>query len=402
VWELIEVCRGCRSNKLEVVLELKSMPLGIRFSIKPNDEPLYPLALSLCEDCGLVQLSHQVISGSIFSEPLVRSDIPDPIQADSSLQSRAASAPRKCLFIGGSLDTGNRGDGRDLSDLVFLEDFIYRQVEIGLLNSLPWEEMINDELIGALWDEYGEFDEINFDNSSKSAHPLHFSNVADPRGHVGLLSSVLSRDGVVSIRAPDFTSIMTHGHFGYIYHEHQSYFSTSTMQGFFKSLGFETQQIFSTDDGLNTRYQFVRNKKTRSKTDLYDVEQADASAIRNTRDRDLLLEFQSRLQTTSQRVQRELNNVAQVKKAGFGASVATVATMYQLGINEKLDFLVDDSVKFYDYYSPRDNLIVKDARTSCIADRSTVFVVLAARYEDQILKRHPELAGRAITTKMDH
>jgi len=399
VWELIEVCRGCRSNKLEVALELKPIPLGDRFSIKPNDEPLYPLALSLCEDCGLVQLSHQVISGSIFSEPLVRSDIPDPIQADSSLQSRAASSPRKCLFIGGSLDTDNRGDRRNL---VVLEDFIYRQVKTGRLNSLPWEETINDELIGALWDEYGEFDEIKFDNSSKSAHPLHFSNVADPRGHVGLLSSVLSRDGVVSIRAPDFTSIMTHGHFGYIYHEHQCYFSTSTMQGFFKSLGFETQQIFSTDDGLNMRYQFVRNKKTQSKTDFCDVEQADASAIRNARDRDLLLEFQSRLQTTSQRVQRELNNVAKVKKAGFGASVATVATMYQLGINEKLDFLVDDSVKLYDYYSPHDNLIVKDARTSYIADRSTVFVVLAARYEDQILKRHPELAGRAITTKMDH
>lgn len=376
------------------------MPLGNRFSIKPNGEPLYPLSLSLCDDCGLVQLSHQVISCSIFSEPIVRPAIPDQIRTDSSLRSPVASSARKCLFIGGSLDTENRGNRRDLGDLVFLEDFIYCQVKTGQLNSLPWEEMINDDLIRALWDEYGEFDEINFDNSSKSAHPLHFSNVANPCGHVGLLSSVLSKDGVISIRAPDFTSIMTNGHFGYIYHEHQSYFSISTMQGFFKSLGFETKQILFTDDGLNTGYQFVRSKRTRSKNDICNVEQADAIAIRNARDRDLLLDFQSRLQTTSLRVQRELNNGVQAKKAGFGASVATVATMYQLGINEKLDFLVDDSAKLYDCYSPRDNMIVKDARTSCIADRSTVFVVLATRYEDQILKRHPELAGRVITTKM--
>jgi hypothetical protein len=259
--------------------------------------------------------------------------------------------------------------------------------------------MVNDELLDALWDEYGHFDEINFDNSSKSIHPLHISNVKDPLRHLELLSSRLSRDGVISVQAPDLLSLITNGHFGYIYHEHQSYFSTSTIQRLFRSIGFQAQRITPAKDGLNMCYRFVRSEESGSRACLGEKEQKYIEGM-NTTIRDFLLQFRRRLEITSERVQRELSTLVGTRKIGYGASVATVTTMYQLGINAGLDFLVDDSKKHWNCFSPRDNLVVQDAQIACNTDPLMSFVILATRYEDQILKNHPELVGRTITAKM--
>ena len=108
-------------------------------------------------------------------------DMFDEVRADDSLPNRRSSSHRKCLYVGGKSNISSIKDGRHLSDIVPIEAFINRQVSLGRISSQSWGEIINDELLDTLRDEYGEFDEINFDNSSKSAHPLHISNVSDPR-----------------------------------------------------------------------------------------------------------------------------------------------------------------------------------------------------------------------------
>ena len=55
----ITKCRGCRSSKITEVLPLQSIPLGAQFSREPNQELVYPIGLTLCEKCSLVQLTQE-------------------------------------------------------------------------------------------------------------------------------------------------------------------------------------------------------------------------------------------------------------------------------------------------------------------------------------------------------
>ena len=399
MWELIEVCRSCKSRDLDVVLELKPMPLGNRFSVSFNVESLYPLVLSICEQCGLVQLAHQINTDVIFHESLASWDMSNTVLADDPGLYGGSSPRRKCLYVGGKLDLSSRKDGKYSIDMVPIEEFINRQVNLGRISSQSWGEIINDELLDTLRDEYGEFNEINFDNSSKSAHPLHISNVSDPHQNVERLSSLLAPDGVISVQAPDLPSIINNGHFGYIYHEHQCYFSPWTMRRFFRTLGFRPQKITPAKDGLNMCYRFTRCEKLEVGRSL-SVKEKNETETSNKLNKGLLEQFRKRLEMTIERVQRELNGAGGAIRVGYGASVATVTTMYQLAINEKIDFLVDDSEKKCNHYSPRDNLIVRDYLTTSSRDEAMSFIILATRYEDLILKKHPELVGRIITTRM--
>ena len=79
--------------------------------------------------------------------------------------------------------------------------------------------------------------------------------------------------------------------------------------------------------------------------------------------------------------------------------MATITTMYQLCINDWLDYLVDDSDRFCDQFSPKDNLKVVQYKESERADDPT-FVLLATRYEGQIIRKHGALSGHTVSTRM--
>ena len=80
----ISFCRGCVSTELSDVLKLQSIPIGDSFSVNTNCEQTYPIGLSLCAYCGLVQLSHRVDRSIVFeryfsqSFPVIEDDKEQP------------------------------------------------------------------------------------------------------------------------------------------------------------------------------------------------------------------------------------------------------------------------------------------------------------------------------------
>ena len=64
----IEKCRACQSAKLAHFLDQGEQPFAIAL-IKKNfkEEKKYPLSLSYCKDCSLVQLDYTADPTQLFS-----------------------------------------------------------------------------------------------------------------------------------------------------------------------------------------------------------------------------------------------------------------------------------------------------------------------------------------------
>src|SRR5690242_8279879 len=67
----VHQCRLCRGRLGGVVLSLGDQPISNRLppiSAGPDLSPLYPLSVSLCETCGLAQLSHDLDASEHFND----------------------------------------------------------------------------------------------------------------------------------------------------------------------------------------------------------------------------------------------------------------------------------------------------------------------------------------------
>src|SRR3989344_5671653 len=66
--EIIAACRVCKSPNIKTFFDLGSQPLANSL-LKSSDEPekLYPLSLSFCGNCSLVQLNQTVDPKELFS-----------------------------------------------------------------------------------------------------------------------------------------------------------------------------------------------------------------------------------------------------------------------------------------------------------------------------------------------
>ncbi|HVR75018.1 MAG TPA: hypothetical protein VMT52_11825, partial [Planctomycetota bacterium] len=77
-------CRACNSSRLHNILVLGPTPLANRF-LTPEEivssipEPLYPLDVYSCEDCGLLQLVHVVSPEVLFRDYIYVSTISDAL-----------------------------------------------------------------------------------------------------------------------------------------------------------------------------------------------------------------------------------------------------------------------------------------------------------------------------------
>ncbi len=65
----MESCRLCRNANMSPILELGSHPIAHRFLNDPSvKEYVHPIALELCEECGLIQLKEPVDPKLLYSE----------------------------------------------------------------------------------------------------------------------------------------------------------------------------------------------------------------------------------------------------------------------------------------------------------------------------------------------
>ena len=75
------------------------------------------------------------------------------------------------------------------------------------------------------------------------------------------------------------------------------------------------------------------------------------------------------------------------KVCGYGAGVPGTALTFQLGLEDKLAWLIDDQPRHWGQYMPGTRLEVRGPESLVESDGC---IILAHRYAKQIKEKHPE------------
>ena len=234
----LTACRTCGSESLHPVLDLGPTPLANRV-LPPeaigDPEPMFPLAVVVCEACALAQLTETVPPETLFSEYVYLSGVSDTVV--SHMHAHAAE-----LIAGRGLGPTHKVVEIASNDGTLLQPFHDRGIPV-----LGIEPAAN---IAAICEARGIPTEVAFFGRETGARLAHdglvadvvlannvLAHVPDPVGFVAGIGSILAPDGVAEIEVPYVVDLVDNVEFDTIYHEHLMYYSAHALQALVQRAG---------------------------------------------------------------------------------------------------------------------------------------------------------------------
>lgn len=223
----IEECRSCKSRNLSDVFSLGKSYLSdfVKSNSKP---PRYPLSLTMCRNCYLLQLKHTTPSSLLYTEHYgYRSGI------NQTMQNELKEIVENVLVISGKqqnrllvVDIG-ANDGTLLS--FYPKQFERIGVEpIKKLASICRKNantVINDFF------NYEAYERVVGNKKADIVTAIScFYDMEDPNAFVSDVAKILDEDGVFVIQQNYLVKMLTQNAFDNIVHEHLEYYSLLSLQ----------------------------------------------------------------------------------------------------------------------------------------------------------------------------
>ena len=396
-------CRNCRSLQLTAVLTLKPSAACDSYTANKNRLPVYPLDLLICDDCGLVQLKHilrfEERFHRYFSSPEVMAKPEAYLKAYANEVLDRKVGPDDDLLVveigshDGSLLKAFRDCGARVAGIEPGEAIAAAANRSGIptVCGLP-----DREAVRRVTDLNGPADVVIVDNSFGYQHPVHIANVDNIHAYADALMDLLAPDGTLVVQTTYLGDLINNDLFDYIYHEHLTYFSIETMQSFFfGEYGLNITNI-QTDRYGNGRIRFYLCSNPPLPEGNQRIEKLhQAEQQLRLRDANTFRKMEIRIEGYRERLCAELERYRNKKMAGYGASATATTLLYHFGLDDYLSFLVDDNPEKNGLFSPGLNLPVMDP-DALYRDEIEIVVILAWRYADRIIERHPRFKGRFI------
>lgn len=217
-------CRICRTPLPEPFLNLGSMPLANAFLRSPEEfktEASYPLAVSLCPGCGLVQLTVVVPPEQMYRQyPYVSSTSESVRRYASDLARRVVGqlelSPADCVVELGSNDGLVLKAFQNEGTRVLGVEPACNIAAVARSNGIPTvEEFFDSKTASAVAREEGR--------ASVLLGRHVFAHIDDVHDFFVAADQLLTADGVLLIEVPYLGNLFRQMEFDTIYHEHLSY-----------------------------------------------------------------------------------------------------------------------------------------------------------------------------------
>ena len=239
-----DCCRGCGQPLPSPFLDLGSMPLANSY-IDPERaaevEPRYPLAVSYCGSCHLVQLTYTVPPAEMFSEYLYFSSYSDTFLEHARRMAedltRDLELGPKSLVLEVASNDGyllqyfQRAGIRVLG--VEPARNIAREAEkrgIPTLNRFFGPDLVREIVV-----EHGRADLLVGCNV--------LAHIPDVIPFLVAVRDCLGPDGVAVFEFPWVGALLEHVEFDTIYHEHVFYYSLAAVKGLAERAGLEVERV---------------------------------------------------------------------------------------------------------------------------------------------------------------
>ena len=232
-----QFCRSCQSDALQLVVDFGPQPLAGAYPEIPESRRAarrYPLDLSQCARCGLLQVTNLPPIEEVFHADYrySSSTVPDLVRHfDGYADYLVSRLPAKARILEFGCNDGvllerlrERGfevAGVDASDNVAE---IARRKGLDVLTGFLTRDFVDEQGLA------GAFDAVTCSNV--------FAHIDDIRGAAAAVRRLLRPQGHFFIEVHDGDVLAREGQFDTVYHEHLTYFTEATLRSFAAREGF--------------------------------------------------------------------------------------------------------------------------------------------------------------------
>lgn len=367
-------CRICHGTRLELILSLASTPIGDEFLLVPKWQPLHPIDLYQCQDCGLAQLLYEIPPEEIYKDYLYLTGASVGLDQHFAKYAREVSAVCNLAQDDLVVDIGS-------NDGTLLRHF--RALGMRVVGVEPCEPIADEARragIPTLQRYFGR--DLGLGKARLICANNIVANVNDLDSFMEGVVELLSEDGTFVFESFYLGDVVDNMVFDFIYHEHLSAFSVKPIKRLMERYGLTLYRVehLPTKGGsiryYCNRYYAGRNREAVNDDDpkLYEL--------------DTYRKFRSRIEEQKALVRGFLKGNEGCKIAGFGASISCTTLIYEFGLGEYIDYLVDDNPAKQGRFSPGLHLPVFPVEHLYEAKPDYV-LCLAWRFADEFKRKHP-------------
>ncbi len=383
-------CRLCRSADLENVLSLTPTPPAnacVTAEELAREQPVFPLDVAFCDNCGHVQLVDIVDPSYLFSHYVYASGAAPVMVAHlqayaPSVIARAGLAPGDLVIEVGSNDgtclRGFKNAGMKVLGVDPAKNIAALANNSGI-ETLP--EFFNLAIAQQIRAKYGP---------AKAVCANHvFAHVNDMQGFVDGVRTLLAPDGVFSFEVGYLVDVYEKSTFDTIYHEHLDFHRVGPLRKFFAANGLEMFDAVRVDIQGGSLRGFAGFPGAHPISAALDTLEANEKSI-GLEDPQTFRRYADRIATAGLELTTMLEGLkAQGKSiAGYGLPAKATTLMYHFGIDQKtISYIVEDAPLKVGLFSPGLHVPILPVQT--LYERRPDYVVLLAwNFADAIIAKH--------------
>ncbi len=356
-------CRFCKTTLTHEFVDLGNAPPSNSFLTEAQlNEPeiFYPLKLSVCENCFLVQISEYKKSQEIFSDEYIY------FSSFSKSWLEHARQYVEMVVKRFGLTTKSKVIEIAANDGYLLQFFQKKAIPcLGIEPAKETAQKAREKGIEVITEFFGVSLAEKLAKNQKADLLLGnnvLAHVPDINDFVAGLKILLAENGRITMEFPHLLRLIEQNQFDTIYHEHFSYFSFHTVKQIFKKHGLT---IFDVEE-LTTHGGSLRIFSKHSKDESKPVSKAVSRLLDKEYDNGMnQLAYYSAFQNKTDEVKNSLlsflleQNQKEKKVAAYGAAAKGNTLLNYCGVKKDLlEFVVDASPYKQNKYLPGSHIPV--------------------------------------------
>lgn len=397
-------CRFCFSANIQEVINLGYVPLAGGF-IKKNrlseQENFYPLTLSFCINCYLLQTNNVVDEDILFKNYFYHSSSIQTLvdhfknTVDELLEQFKNHSNTLLIEIGCNdaslikyaLTKGFKAVGVDPAT-----NIVQPLIRKGLpLINTYFTDLVANEIIK----KHRKADIIFSSNTLAHIENMHpvFKGV----------KNLLKNDGIFIFETHYLGKLIKQYQYDMIYHEHHYYYSLLTLQKILNMYNLEVYDIQPIPIHAGSMRYYVQHRNGKQKVSRNVKELLILEKKEKLHKVETFLQYNNKIEHTKKTLVTLLKSLKKKNKtiAGYGASGrGTIMINYCELDNTYLDYVIDDAPTKQGNYTPGIHHKIVSSEVLTKKNRPDYVLLFAWSFKDEIIKRnmkYRELGGKFIT-----
>ncbi len=378
-------CILCNSGLSGPVLDLGELPPCNRFVLRPGASPsLYPLMLTECSNCSLIQLLGPPPAETFIPQvPWVRYNEPDAHLDAVSAELLPYLKTQAPVYGVGPFDQPLLKKFQEKNFPCETLDLLAAEAK-NQKDSYPYLETLQARLQPALLQSLFKSKE----RAELLVCRYLLEHCRNPLAALDSFRSLLTENGLVLIEVPDSSKFLNRKDYSFIWEEHVCYFTEMTLGRLFDQAGYQLVKLLRFEGQLEDALVALAQPLPQGNRPARPIEHKSAS---------LFAPYMAAFAGIRTAYQKQLAAICERggKVAVFGAGHQAILFINALGLQDYISYFVDDDVNKQAYLSPGAHLPIVSSNKMLSDDKiDTCLLAVSPRIEGKILEKCRALLER--------